>query len=121
MDDKTETHTDVHTIHDQKGEISGVKAFITAIIGTGILSILVSGAMSVSQNAQMAIRVAEQHGEELLLIRGELSAIREEMTNRTRDRYTGKDGARFEQYVNRRLDSLEKKIDRIEAEIRAIQ
>lgn len=110
-----------HSEHDQKGEISGLKPFISAIVGTGVISVLVAGAMSVSQNAQIAIRVAEQHGEELLMIRGELTSIREEMTNRTEDRYTGRDGARFEAYVTKRLDELEEQLDRIEVDHRQMK
>ena len=87
------------------------------IAGTGVLGVIAAGAMSVASDAAIAIKVAEQHGEELLLIRGEMTAIRQELNSRTQDRYTGKDGARFEQYVNSRLDALEKQLDRLEKEI----
>jgi hypothetical protein len=103
---------------NEKNGINNAKLVTSLIVGTGVVGVLVAGAMSVASDAAIAIKVAEQHGEELLMIRGELSSMRQEMNARTQDRYTGKDGARFEQYVNKRLDSLEKQLDRIEEELK---
>jgi hypothetical protein len=102
----------------EKGEFNGNKTILTALAGTGILGVVIAGAMSVASDASIAIKVAEQHGEELLMIRGEMSSIRQELNNRTSDRYTGKEGARFEQYVNKRLDALEKQLDRLDQELK---
>jgi hypothetical protein len=103
---------------NDKNGINNTKLVTSLIVGTGLIGVLVAGAMSVASDAAIAIKVAEQHGEELLMVRGELSSMRHEMNSRTQDRYTGKDGARFEMYVNKRLDSLEKQLDRIEEELK---
>jgi hypothetical protein len=103
---------------NDKNGINNAKLVTSLIVGTGLIGVLVAGAMSVASDAAIAIKVAEQHGEELLMIRGELTSIREELNSRTSDRYTGKDGERFELYVNKRLDAVEKQLDRIEEELK---
>lgn len=101
----------------EKGELNGNKTILSALAGTGVIGLLIAGAMDIRSDATIALSVVEQHGQELLMIRGEVASIRQELNNRTLDRYTGKDGARFEQYVNKRLDALEKQLDRLDQEL----
>jgi deoxyribodipyrimidine photolyase-like uncharacterized protein len=67
--------------------------------------------MSIASDAAIAIKVAEQHGQELLMLRGSMESLREEMKDRTRDRYTAKDAERFNDYIERRLDEIDKDLN----------
>lgn len=87
------------------------------VTGSGIIGVIAAGIVSIASDARIAIEVAKQHGEEILMIRGEISAIREELKDRTLDRYTGADAKRFEQYLNRRLNAIEEQLDRLENEM----
>lgn len=87
------------------------KNVIATLIGTGLLGVIAAGMLAVANDARIAISVAEQHGEELLLIRGELSAIRNEMLQRTEDRYTSRDAAAYERYIEQRLIEVERRLE----------
>jgi hypothetical protein len=88
------------------------KNVIIVLVSTGILGVLSSGMLAIANDARIAIRVAEQHGEELLLIRGELTSLRVEMLERTKARYTAIDAERHERYVLQRIEALEKQLER---------
>ena len=96
------------------GNVNGttLKNVILVLISTGILGVLSSGMLAIANDAKIAIRVAEQHGEELLLIRGELNSLRVEMLERTKSRYTAIDAERHERYVVQRIEALEKQLER---------
>ena len=97
---------------DSEDEIPiSAKNVIATLAGTGILGVIAAGMLAVANDARVAINVAEQHGEELLLIRGELSAIRNEMLQRTEDRYTSRDAAAYERYIEQRLAELERRLE----------
>lgn len=87
------------------------KTTIHLIAGTGILGVVAAGMLAVANDARIAISVAEQHGQEILLLRGEVIALREEIRQRTTDRYTARDHQQFERYLDQRLEQLEKKIE----------
>ena len=74
---------------------------LSLIAGTGLLGVLAAGAVNIARDAQIAISVAEQHGQELLMIRGEISSLRLEMVERTQDRFTAQDGRYLEQELRR--------------------
>ena len=84
---------------------------LASLAGTGVLGVIAAGMLAVANDARIAINVAEQHGEEILMMRGELTAIRVEMLNRTQDRFTLRDQIQHEKYVESRLDEIEKKLD----------
>ena len=67
------------------------------------LTLVVNLFIGVSKDAQIAISVAEQHGQELLEVRAQLHQMREEMRESTRDRYyrreADRDNARLEQMI----------------------
>jgi hypothetical protein len=88
------------------------KTIIGFIVGSGLLGVLAVGWIAVAQQADIAISVAEQHGQELLLIRGELTALRTEMLQRTQDRFTAADGRYLEQEIRRIEEELDEIIER---------
>jgi type II secretory pathway component PulK len=88
------------------------KTFATFLASTGILSILAAGMLSVASDARIAIQVAEQHGQEILLLRGELNALREELRERTRERYTESDHLQFQKYIEERIERIEQSVDK---------
>lgn len=96
------------------GNGNGTKNILVVLASTGVLGVLASGMISIANDAQIAIQVAKQHGEELLLIRGELSALRTEMLERTANRYTALDAARHEKFVEQQIAYIEEQLDRME-------
>lgn len=94
------------------------KKVLASLAGTGILGVIAAGMLAVANDARIAISVAEQHGAELLMIRGELASVRTEMMQRTEFRYTSRDADAHEKYVERRFDKIEEKLAEIEAELK---
>ena len=88
------------------------KVLLWLFTGSGLVGVFAAGLVSIASDAQIAIQVAEQHGQEILMIRGEINAIRDEIEQRTVDRFTGSDHARFEQYLERRLVTIEEQLNR---------
>lgn len=88
------------------------KQTIAFLVGSGILGVLAAGMLAVANDARIAISVAEQHGQEILLLRGEIVALREEMRERTLDRYTAKDHQQFERYMLERIKRIEEDLKR---------
>ena len=93
------------------------KAIVAALAGTGMLGVVAAGMLAVANDARIAISVAEQHGNELLMIRGELASVRKEMIARTEDRFTNRDGLALEKYMERRFTEIEEKLDELEKKI----
>lgn len=87
------------------------KSLLAIVASTGVLGVIASGYMAVANDARIAISVAEQHGQEILLLRGELNQLRQEMVERTQSRYTARDAAQHERYMEARLNKLEKEMD----------
>lgn len=87
----------------------------TLVLGGGTLlaltTLLINLFVTVSKDAQIAIEVAKQHGDELLMIRGEIASLRQTITDRTNDRYTSKQAERDMQYIERRLTEFEKQLN----------
>ena len=83
---------------------------------TSIAGVLVAGALAfavnVSKDATIALELNQQHGEQLLLVRGELSSLREEIKTLTKDRYTTGEATRDLVYIERRLSALEEQIEK---------
>lgn len=100
------------------GDHSFSNKVLASLAGTGVLGVVAAGMLAVANDARIAIDVAEQHGQELLLIRGELSAVRSEMLNRTTMRYTSRDALAHEKYVERRFNEIEKAIERLEENLK---
>ena len=79
--------------------------------GTGGAALLAAFLLNISNDANIAIKFAEQHGSELNQIRIQIAAIRLELTDRTKDRYTSLDAKRDREFIERRFSELESKLD----------
>ena len=90
------------------------KNILVVLASTGILGVFASGMISIANDAKIAIQVAEQHGQELLLLRGELISLRTEMLERTQNRYTSEDAEQHEKYIELALSSLERRVEQLE-------
>jgi hypothetical protein len=97
----------------ENGDSLNSNRVIASLAGTGVLGVIAAGMLAVANDARIAINVAEQHGQELLMIRGELASVRTEMMQRTEDRYTSRDADQHEKYMERRLNEIEKKLNEI--------
>lgn len=76
-----------------------------------LFTLLINLFVNVSKDAQIAIDVAAQHGQELLEIRSEIALLRSDLRTQTMDRYYRHDAERDFRAVERRLDKLERKLD----------
>ena len=99
--------------YKEEGSASN-KAVVAFLASTGVLGVVAAGMLSVASDARIAIQVAEQHGQELLMIRGEISSLRQEIVARTQNRFTRQDGVylakeleRLEMDINKHLESRE--------------
>ena len=72
--------------------------------GGGLLAVVLAFAVNVAKDAQIALDVAAQHGQEILILHSEVQALEEEVRDRTRNRYTSKDAERDIGYLRRDLD-----------------
>jgi hypothetical protein len=88
------------------------KVVITILVSTGLLGLLVAGAVDVRQTAMTGLRVAEQHGQELLMVRGEINQLRQDMLDRTVSRYTAEEQEQYAKYLESRLKAIENQVDR---------
>lgn len=79
--------------------------------GTGGLALLSAFLLTISNNASIALDVARQHGEELNELRIFQSSIRQELNERTQDRYTALEASRDMAFIERRLKEIESKLD----------
>ena len=79
-------------------------------LSTSVIGLILAFAVSVAKDAQISIEVAKQHGQELLLIRGEIEGLRKEITARTHSRYTSEDAARDFRLVEFRFERNEQNI-----------
>jgi len=95
---------------DDDGDHAFATKVLASLAGTGVLGVVAAGMLAVAQSASVALDVAEQHGNELLMIRGEMAALRKELMERTDNRYTSRDAASHEKYAERRFDEIEKRL-----------
>lgn len=77
-----------------------------------LLTLMLNLLVGVSRDAQIALDVAAQHGQEINIVRAELSSLRTEMSERTADRYRAQDAERDLRYLERRIEALEKDKDK---------
>ena len=82
------------------------------LVSTGVIGLLIAGAMAIRSDATIALSVVEQHGQELLMIRGEMALLRQDMLDRTVSRYTSEEQEQFAKYLESRLIQIEKQLDR---------
>ena len=82
-----------------------------ALGGSGALALLGALLVNISNDANIALEVAKQHGDELNQLRISMAAMRIAIDSRTKDRYTSQDAARDLQFMERRFAELESKIE----------
>ena len=107
------TDNESHTpdIGHEEGNVTP-RSVLTVLASIGVLGLLIAAGLDISNNARIALNVAEQHGQELLMIRGEIANLRAEMLDRTVSRYTAAEQEQFAKYLESRLTQLEKQLDR---------
>ena len=71
---------------------------------------------SVARDAQISLDVAAQHGDEINQIRGEISALRNEVLGRTGNRYTAIDAQRDAAHYERELARINRRLSEMESE-----
>lgn len=86
-------------------------SWLIGISGTSLFGIMVAFILNINASASIALDVAAQHGKEINQLRIVQEAIRLEMHDRTRDRYTNTDAGRDLDFIERRLEEIERKID----------
>jgi len=74
-----------------------------ALGGGGVLTVVLAFSVNVAKDARIAIDVARQHGEEMLLLNAQIQALAQDVRDRTQLRYTSKDAERDLDYIKRDL------------------
>lgn len=82
----------------------------TLVLPVGALTLLGALMLSVSNEAAVGLKLAEQHGESILLLREEVRLLRLEIKERTQDRYTSDDAARDLAYIRQDIAELKQEI-----------
>jgi len=82
----------------------------TLVLPVGALTLLGALILSVSNEAAVGLKLAEQHGESILLIREEVKLLRSEIKNNSIDQYTNKDAERDLGYIQRDITELKQVI-----------
>lgn len=75
------------------------------VVPVGALGLLGALMLDVSKDAAISLDVARQHGEELLIVKGEMLMLKQDVRDRTQLRYTSKDAARDALYLQRDIDN----------------
>lgn len=75
--------------------------------GGGTAALLGAFLLNIHSQASIALSVAEQHGQEFLLVRQEIAAIKLILEEKTRSRYTAVDAQRDMDYLERRIREVE--------------
>jgi hypothetical protein len=96
---------------------NGNKWMLRWLMGGGSLVAVVLGfSLTTAKDAQIAIQVAAQHGEEMLLLRQEINILQSEIRDRTQMRYTSKDAERDLGYIKRDVARCEALMNQHEVE-----
>ena len=82
----------------------------TLVLPVGALTLLGALMLSVSNEAAVGLKLAEQHGESILLLREEVRLLRLEIKDRTDDRYTTSDAERDLQYIRQEIAEIKQAI-----------
>ena len=78
-----------------------------------VSSIILAFSINTAKDAQIALSVVGQHGQELVELRSEIKILRDDMRDRTKLRYTSSDAAKDFNYINQRLLRCERHIEKI--------
>jgi len=92
---------------DENAMKDGLAKVAAGWVLPGSTLVLLAGLMmSVSNEAAIGLRLGEQHGNSILLLREEVRLLREEIKTSTRDRYTSKDAERDLTYIRRDIAEI---------------
>lgn len=86
--------------------------------GGGVVAVMLALLLTVAKDASIAISVAEQHGQELLEVRAEITSLRKHIADRTRSRYTAEDAEKDMRFIQKELQHIEENIKKLENEHR---
>lgn len=76
------------------------------ILGGGsVIAVVLTFSITTAKDASIALDVARQHGDELLILSQDLHRMQGDLYDRTKDRYTSKDAERDVGYLRRDLDA----------------
>ena len=78
----------------------------TLVLPVGALTLLGALMLSVSNEAAIGLKLAEQHGRSILLLREEVRLLREELKDSAHTRYTSADAQRDLRYIQRDINEL---------------
>lgn len=78
----------------------------TLVLPVGALTLLGALMLSVSNEAAIGLKLAEQHGESILLLREEVRMLRQELKEGTQLRYTSADAQRDLGYIQRDIREI---------------
>jgi hypothetical protein len=93
------------------GTGNGTINVLTRLVVPGsALALLLMLTVQVGKDASIALDVARQHGEELLLVNGKISLLEEDIRNRTQSRYTSTDAAKDLRYMQKDINACVKEI-----------
>lgn len=90
----------------QQGTDGKLSQHWTLVLPVGALTLLGALMLSVSNEAAIGLKLAEQHGESILLLREEVRLLRMELKERTHDRYTTEDAERDLAYIRRDIAEI---------------
>jgi len=82
----------------------------TLVLPVGALTLLGALMLSVSNEAAVGLKLAEQHGESILLLREEVRLLRSEIKEDTSNRYTNADAERDLNYIRRDIAEMKQTI-----------
>ena len=78
----------------------------TLVLPVGALTLLGALMLSVSNEAAIGLKLAEQHGSSILLLREEVRLLREELKDSAHTRYTSAHAQRDLGYIQRDINEL---------------
>jgi hypothetical protein len=76
------------------------------VLPVGCLTLLGALVLNVNSNATRALDLAVQNGENFTLLKKETSLLRQDLKDKTRDRYTNRDAERDLDYIKRDIAEL---------------
>ena len=94
-----------------ENQVKGLKV-LAGFGGGGLLALMtvvLNMFVSVQKDAEIALDVARQHGQELLEVRAELTAIRQTLERKTVDRYYRQEAEREHTRLEQRLSKVEER------------
>lgn len=82
----------------------------TLVLPVGALTLLGALMLSVSNEAAVGLKLAEQHGNSILLLREEVRLLRQEIKDQSSLRYTSADAQRDLGYIQRDIRELKESL-----------